>query len=132
MMKIRSYWLALGLTAFAALPVCAQQQAPAQGTSATPPAPAAVSGDANAGREKTAMCQGCHEIPGWHTAFPETYRVPRIIGQHPGYIVSALQAYKSGARQHPSMRAIAASLSDKDMADLAAYYGAQGVQTATK
>src|SRR5690348_15515698 len=103
MINTRSFWLALGLMSCVAIPAAA-----------TPPAPAAVSGDPNAGREKTAMCQGCHEIPNWHTAFPETYRVPRIIGQHPGYIVSALQAYKSGARPHPSMRAIAASLSDKD------------------
>ena len=93
------------------------------------PAPA---GDANAGREKTAMCQGCHEIPGWQTAFPETYKVPRIFGQHPAYIVSALQAYKRGDRPHPSMRAIASSLSDKDMADLAAFYGAPRTQTAGK
>jgi len=130
MINTRSFWLALGLMSCVAIPAAAQTPAP--GTAATPPAPAAVSGDPNAGREKTAMCQGCHEIPNWHTAFPETYRVPRIIGQHPGYIVSALQAYKSGARPHPSMRAIAASLSDKDMADLAAYYGAQAVQTAAK
>ncbi|MEO5700379.1 MAG: cytochrome c [Casimicrobiaceae bacterium] len=93
---------------------------------------AAPAGDANAGREKTAMCQGCHEIPGWQTAFPVTYKVPRIVGQHPAYIVHALQAYKSGERQHPSMRAIAASLSDQDMADLAAYYGQNSTQTAAK
>jgi len=46
-----------------------------------------------------------------------------IAGQQPGYIVSALKAYRSGERSHPSMRGIAASLSDQDMADLAAYYG---------
>jgi cytochrome c553 len=93
---------------------------------------AAPAGDATAGRAKTAMCAGCHEIPGWQTAFPETYKVPRIVGQHPTYIVHALQAYKAGERQHPSMRAIAASLSDKDMADLAAYYGQQPAKTAEK
>jgi cytochrome c553 len=91
---------------------------------------AAPAGDANAGRAKTAMCAGCHEIPGWQTAFPETYKVPRIIGQHPAYIVRALQAYKAGDRTHPSMRAIAASLSDADMANLAAYYGQQTTKTA--
>jgi cytochrome c553 len=58
--------------------------------------------------------------------------VPKIGGQHPAYIVKALQAYKSGERNHPSMRAIAASLSDQDMADLAAYYGATGPKTASK
>ena len=58
--------------------------------------------------------------------------VPKIGGQHPAYIVKALQAYKSGERNHPSMRAIAATLSDKDMADLAAYYGGAEARTASK
>jgi cytochrome c553 len=71
-----------------------------------------------------AICIGCHGIPGYKTAFPEVYHVPRIAGQQPGYIISALKAYKSGQRSHPSMRGVAASLSDQDMADLAAYYGA--------
>jgi cytochrome c553 len=46
-----------------------------------------------------------------------------IAGQNPGYIVKALEAYKSGERNHPSMRAIAATLSPQDMADLGVYYG---------
>jgi cytochrome c553 len=71
-----------------------------------------------------AICIGCHGIPGYKTAFPEVYHVPRIAGQQPGYIVSALKAYKSGQRSHPSMRGVAASLTDDDMAALAAYYGA--------
>jgi cytochrome c553 len=82
-------------------------------------------GDAElAHRNKTAMCVGCHGIPGYKTAFPEVYHVPKIAGQQPAYLISALKAYKAGERSHPSMRGIAASLSDKDMADLAAYYGA--------
>lgn len=79
-------------------------------------------GDAAAGKNKNAMCAGCHGIAGFRTAYPETYHVPKLGGQNAGYIVSALKAYKAGDRQHPSMRAIAASLSDQDMADLAAYY----------
>jgi len=70
------------------------------------------------------MCIGCHGIPGYKTAFPEVYHVPRIAGQQPAYLVNALKAYKTGERPHPSMRGIAASLTDQDMADLAAYYGA--------
>jgi len=81
-------------------------------------------GDADlAHRNKTAMCIGCHGIPGYRTAFPSVYHVPKIAGQQPAYIISALKAYKSGERSHPSMRGIAASLTDQDMADLAAYYG---------
>lgn len=89
-------------------------------------------GDAAAGKQKTAMCQGCHGIPGYKTAFPAVYHVPKLGGQHAGYLVKALQAYKSGERSHPSMKGIAAGLSDKDMADLAAYYAAQDTKTAGK
>jgi cytochrome c553 len=83
----------------------------------------AAQGDAAAGKKKNAMCQGCHGIAGWRTAFPEVYHVPKIAGQHPQYIVSALKAYKSGERTNETMKSIAAQLSDKDMEDLAAYYG---------
>ena len=98
---------------------------------------ATLSGDPVAGQRKTQMCSGCHSIPGWRTAYPEVYSVPKIGGQHPAYIVKALQAYKSppGNPRFPlldSMRAIAASLSDQDMADLAAYYGGAEPKTATK
>ncbi len=89
-------------------------------------------GDPAKGREKIQMCTGCHGIDGFRTAFPEVYNVPRIGGQHPAYLAKALQEYKSGERQHPSMRAIAASLSEQDMADLAAYYGGQPTKTAGK
>ena len=82
----------------------------------------APAGNAEAGKGKTSMCEGCHGIPDYKTAYPHVYRVPMIEGQQPVYIVNALQAYKSGARSHPSMRAIAGGLSDQDMADLAAYY----------
>jgi cytochrome c553 len=88
------------------------------------PVHAADAGDPVAGRSKNTMCVGCHGIPGYNTAFPDVYHVPRIGGQHAAYIVKALQQYKAGNRSHPSMRAIAAGLSDKDMADLAAYYAA--------
>ena len=70
-----------------------------------------------------AMCIGCHGIPGYKTAFPSVYHVPKIAGQQPAYLINALKAYKSGERSHPSMRGIAASLSDEDMNELAKYYG---------
>lgn len=92
----------------------------------------AVEGDPVAGKEKTAMCAGCHGMPGYKTAFPVTYSVPKLGGQHAAYLVNALQAYKSGDRTHPSMRAIAAGLTDQDMADLAAYYASTAVHAASK
>jgi len=70
-----------------------------------------------------AQCIGCHGIPGYKTAFPEVYHVPKIAGQQPGYIIAALKAYKSGERSHPSMRGIAASLNEEQMKALAEYYG---------
>jgi cytochrome c553 len=70
-----------------------------------------------------AQCIGCHGIPGYKTAFPVVYHVPKIAGQQPGYIINALKAYKSGERSHPSMRGIAASLTDEDMKKLAEHYG---------
>lgn len=85
-----------------------------------------ITGDALAGSHKNALCIGCHGIQGFHTAFPETYRVPKLSGQSAKYISTALQAYKSGQRKHPSMRTMAASLSPQDMADLAAYYASTG------
>jgi cytochrome c553 len=93
---------------------------------------AAPTGDAAAGAKKNQMCAGCHGIVGWRTAYPEVYKVPKIGGQHAAYIIKALQEYRSGERSHPSMRAITASLTDQDMADLAAYYSAGAAVTASK
>jgi len=92
---------------------------------AVPALAQAPAGNADAAKSKISMCTGCHGIPGYKTVYPQVYQVPMITGQQPVYIVNALQAYKSGARSHPSMRGIAQSLSDQDMADLAAYYSTE-------
>lgn len=81
-----------------------------------------AAGDATEAHKKIAMCEGCHGIPGYKTAYPDVYHVPLLGGQSAAYLANALNAYKSGQRKHPSMRGIAASLTDKDIADLAAYY----------
>jgi cytochrome c553 len=85
----------------------------------------AAAGNAEAARSKISACTGCHGIPGYKTVYPHVYQVPMITGQQAVYIVNALQAYKSGARNHPSMRGIAQSLSEQDMADLATYYSGE-------
>jgi cytochrome c553 len=85
-----------------------------------------ITGDVAAGSRKNALCLGCHGIKGFHTAFPETYHVPEINGQGAGYISAALHEYKAGERKHPSMRTLASSLSEQDIADLAAYYASTG------
>ena len=89
-------------------------------------APLATAQDVAAGQKKAAMCIGCHGIPGYQASFPEVHRVPMIAGQNAKYIASALGAYKKGERRHPSMRALAGSLSDADIANLAAFYEQQG------
>ena len=85
-----------------------------------------IKGDAKAGEGKNAMCIGCHGIVGYQASFPEIYKVPKISGQGAKYIVSSLNAYKKGERKHPSMRGISETLTDQDMADLAAYYSVSG------
>lgn len=85
-----------------------------------------VKGDVQAGSQKIAMCIGCHGIIGYQASFPEVYKVPMISGQNAEYIVTALTAYKKGERKYPTMRAIAGSLTDADMADLAAFYHQEG------
>ncbi|MFM1991466.1 MAG: hypothetical protein RJA99_4423 [Pseudomonadota bacterium] len=85
----------------------------------------APAGNAEAGRAKASMCIGCHEIPGYKASFPNVYSVPMITGQTAKYIEASLVAYRKGDRSHPTMRAVAGSLSDQDIADLAALYGSK-------
>ena len=79
----------------------------------------------NAKAAKVEQCIGCHGIPGYKATFPEVYPVPMLGGQSAKYIESALLAYKKGDRKHPSMRGIAASMTEQDIANAAAYYSAQ-------
>lgn len=98
----------------------------AMGSAAVAQAP--VKGSAADGAKKNSMCIGCHGIPEYKTAFPYLYRVPKIAGQNEAYIVSAMNAYRSGDRNHPSMVAIAKTLTDQDIADLAAFYAQGGAR----
>jgi len=86
-------------------------------------------GDVAAGEKKIAMCEGCHNLPRYQSSFPEVYKVPMIAGQNAKYIAAALVAYRKGERKHPTMRAIAGSLSDQDIADVSAYYAQLGGAT---
>ncbi|SAI33386.1 cytochrome [Bordetella ansorpii] len=105
-----------------AAPAKAQAAAPAAPAAAGAPATAPITGNVQNARDKVSMCIGCHGIPGYKASFPELYHVPMIAGQNARYIEAALNEYKKGARSHPTMDAIAGSLSDQDIADLAAYY----------
>ncbi|HCE10934.1 MAG TPA: cytochrome C [Oxalobacteraceae bacterium] len=88
-------------------------------------AAADVVGNAEAAKNKIATCIGCHGIPGYKSTFPEVYQVPMIGGQSRKYIENALKEYRQGERNHPTMRGVAGSLTDQDIADLAAYYSQQ-------
>ncbi len=88
--------------------------------------PAALAeGDAEKGKTTAYTCTGCHGIPGYNNVYP-TYKVPKIGGQNYQYLVIALQAYKKGERKHATMNAQAASLSDQDIQDVAAYFASLG------
>ena len=77
-------------------------------------------GDAAVGRKKAETCLGCHAVPGYFNVYP-SYHVPKLGGQASKYIESALKQYRDGGRQHDTMHANAANLSDQDMADIGAY-----------
>lgn len=85
---------------------------------------ARAEGDAKAGQVKALPCMGCHAIPGYSNVYP-TYHVPKVGGQHAQYLVAALKAYRDGQRSHPTMTAQAATLSDQDIEDIAAFFATQ-------
>jgi cytochrome c553 len=78
----------------------------------------AAHGDAAAGKGKSMMCGACHGTAGI-SAVP-TY--PNLAGQKEAYLAKQLKDFKSGTRNDPTMKGMAAGLSDADIADLAAYY----------
>jgi cytochrome c553 len=84
-----------------------------------------IVGNPAAAPAKIEMCIGCHAIPGYKATFPEVFQVPKIGGQNAKYIEAALKGYQKGDRKHPSMKGIAVSLSEQDIADIAAYYAKQ-------
>jgi len=107
MKPLRLFALAAGLTLFLA------------------PALSMAQGDVEVGRAKAYTCLGCHGVDGYRNAYP-SFRVPKLGGQHAAYIVSALKAYKAGDREHTTMQALAGTLSEQDMQDIAAYFEAAG------
>lgn len=81
----------------------------------------AIAGDAAAGKEKSKTCAACHG-PDGNSPAPD---FPNIAGQHYDYLVKSLLGYKSGARKDPIMAPQAATLSRRDIEDLAAFYSQQ-------
>lgn len=89
----------------------------------TPGQPGA--GDPAAGAAKAAMCIGCHGIADYRAAYPAVYSVPLLGGQNQQYLEQALREYRGRERHFAPMNAVAGSLTDRDIADLAAYYAAK-------
>lgn len=81
-------------------------------------------GNAQAGHAKATQCAACHGIDGI-SKLPEA---PNLAGQTEVYLVKSLNDFRSGARQNEMMSIIAKSLSDSDIANLAAYYHSLGKQ----
>jgi cytochrome c553 len=86
-----------------------------------------LKGDPEHGKAISYTCLGCHGIPGYRNAYPN-YSVPKLVGQHPEYIIAALQEYRGDQRSHVTMHSQASTLSDQDMADIAAYFSGEAGQ----
>jgi cytochrome c553 len=90
-----------------------------------------AAGDPAKGEMKFYTCYGCHGIANYRNAYPD-YSVPKLWHQNAEYLVAALQEYRDGTRPHATMHAQASSLSDEDIADIAAYLqGAAPVKPGT-
>jgi cytochrome c553 len=87
----------------------------------TAPATAELHGDAQRGKAISYTCLGCHGIDGYRNAYPN-YSVPKLEGQNPQYLSAALHGYRDGDRAHLTMHDQASTLSDQDIADIAAYF----------
>jgi cytochrome c553 len=105
---------AFGASAFA-------QNSASSAPPAPPLLPITLEGDAARGEVIGETCKGCHGIPGYFNANP-AYHVPKLGGQNADYIEVALQGYRRGTRGHDTMQAQASSLTDQDIADVAAFF----------
>jgi len=82
---------------------------------------APLGANAQDAKTKAAACGACHG-PDGNSVNPDW---PKLAGQHPDYIVTQLEYFKSGQRKNVNMNAMAAPLSPEDMADVAAYFSSQ-------
>lgn len=110
----------LALLATCAL-TAARAQAPAPPAAAPAAAPGTLQADPKHGKDISYTCLGCHGIDGYRNAYPD-YSVPKLEGQSPDYLTAALHGYRDGDRSHITMHAQASTLSDQDIADIAAFF----------
>ncbi len=81
-------------------------------------------GDPEKGKTLSQTCAACHSVDG-NSVSPIW---PKLAGQHAEYIVKQLQDFKDGKRVNAQMAPMVASLSDEDMADIAAYFAIQNIK----
>ncbi len=85
---------------------------------------ALIAADSEAGKNKSALCAGCHGVDG--NSINGVW--PTLAGQHASYLVKQLKNFKSGERVDPVMQGMVQSLSDEDMQDIAAYFASQNTR----
>lgn len=113
-MRLRSTLLLLGLGLAASFATAVQ-----------------AAGDAASGKVLAYTCQGCHGVPSYKNAAP-VYSVPKLGGQQSAYLVLALTGYAKGERAHGTMHAQAASMSEQDLADIAAFFQGPAMKASTQ
>ena len=86
----------------------------------------ATHGVAEKGKEKVAVCAGCHGVDG--NGLEGAPLNPKLADQVPGYIKKQLMAFKDGSRQDPIMAGMVAALTEEDMADIDAFYASLPVK----
>ncbi len=92
-------------------------------------ASALAAGNPEAGQQKAAACVGCHGADGNSVALPPPAEPwPKLAGQVPEYIARQLHDFKSGRRSNEQMSPMAQSVSEADIADIAAYFAVQKVK----
>src|SRR5580692_5094697 len=118
------FWIRFGLRmGFAGVLALAGASAFAQAAADT----TTLKADPVRGKAISYTCLGCHGVDGYRNAYPN-YSVPKLVGQHPEYIIADLQEYRGDQRSHVTMHSQASSLSDQDMADIAAYFSGEAGQ----
>lgn len=85
-----------------------------------PAAAEELTGNPLAGRKVARLCSVCHGIDG----IAKVPEAANLAGQNPAYLARQLQAFRSGERKNETMSVLAPTLSDTQIADVAAYYGA--------
>jgi len=129
--RVRAVHAVSMLMAACALSATAARAQDAQPAAAPAPAAGSLTADPQRGKRISYTCLGCHGIVGYKNAYPN-YSVPKLEGQNPDYLAAALHGYRDGDRSHITMHSQAETLSDQDIADIAAFFAGKPLVTSGK